>query len=560
MKSKILIGLVLVGLTSNIACKKKSTETANSPIGSSNVDLTPIKNDRLVLYLGNNPETLNPVLATTANANSVISYIFDRLISYDVKTGEPQPKLAESWKISPDGKTYTFKIRPNAFFHDGTPVTAEDVKFSFDIIKNPKVDAAHLQNYYAFLDSVTVKGPYEVEFKMKEIYYRNLIMVGLNDIIPKHIYGVGDFNRNEANRFPIGSGPYKFSKWDAGRSVELKLFDKYWGSTDPQWKDKYNFKEILMRIISDDAVAVMAMKKGDIDTMDPTPTMWLQDFADPSYEKKFYKIKYSTDDGAGYRYIGWNSKLPKFASKNIRRALSMALPREEINTKLFKNLLNLSVGPFPKASSKTDPSITPLAYDLNKAKEILAAEGWKDSNKDGVLDKDGQKFSFELLFAAGRPEYERIALIYQQSLKEIGVEMNIRTLEWTVFVKQLQEWKFDAVFLAWSAALDGDPYQVWHSSQSKKGGSNYVGFSNARVDELITKARSTLDRDERNKLYQEFTKIVADENPYTFVFELPHLALIDRRFEGVLPVGKLGLDSAQWFTPKGREKFKESSQ
>ncbi|MDB5037659.1 MAG: extracellular solute-binding protein family 5 [Bacteriovoracaceae bacterium] len=515
--------------------------------------LPPVKNDRMVSLLPANPTILNPILASDGYAGEVTSLIFDRMVTWNVDTGEPEPKLAESWSVSKDGLTYLFKLRKNATWHDGKPVTAEDVKFTFDRIKDPKVDAAHLQNYFSGLESVTIKGPLEIEFKVKEPYFRNLIILGDTDILPKHIYEVSDFNKNPANRAPIGSGPYQFVKWDSGRSIQLKRFTNYWGNQDSKFKDRYNFNEILFRIITDDAVAVMAMKKGDIDVIDPTPTMFVKDFADPIYEQKFYKLKFSTEDGNGYRFIGWNLRSPKFSSKKIRQALSMSLPREEINKKVMNGLLTLAVGAFPQGSDKNDPSVKPVPYDLEKAKALLAEEGWKpDAN--GILTKGDQKFNFELLFVAGVPENERVALIYQQSLKAIGIEMNIKTLEWTVFLKQLEENSFDAFYMAWSSSLDSDPYQIWHSSQAVKGGSNRVGFSNKRADEILTEARKTLDKPKRLELYREFSKIIADEQPYTFVFERPLISIIDRRFENVLPVGKLGLDSSKWFTPMGRER------
>lgn len=559
MNSKILLSFALcVSLT---ACKRASKGNSATPTsaGAAASLLNPVKNDRLVLLLGANPTTLNPIIASDGYAKQVTSSIFEHLVSWDPMTGEPEGQIAESWSVSKDGLTYNFKLRPEIFFHDGKPLTAEDVKFSFDRIKDPKVDAAHLQNYFAGLDTVTVKRPLEVEIKMKDTYFRNLIILGDTPILPKHIYGSGDFNSHPANRAPVGSGPYEFIKWETGRKIELKRNLKYWGIKDPKWKDRYNFNEILFRIITDETVAVMAMKKGDIDEMDPTPTQWFKDFGDPTYEQKFYKIKYSTEDGNGYRWIGWNERIAKFQSKKVRQALSMALPREEINKKVMNNLLTLSVGHFPQGSDKLDPSVKPIAYDLEKAKTLLAEEGWKIGS-DGLLAKGGEKFKFDFLFGAGIPEHERVALIYQQSLKQLGIEMNLKTLEWTVFIKQINEGNFDAVYMAWTSSLDGDPYQIWHSSQAVKGGSNRIAFKNARADELLERARKTLDRPKRNELYKEFSKILADEQPYTFVFERPALTIIDRRFEGVLPVGKLGLDSSRWFTPLGREKFNLASE
>ncbi len=515
-----------------------------------------VKNDWLVMWLPANPSMLNPILSTDAYARSVEDMIFDSLISYDATSGEPVGRLAESWTISSDGLTYRFKLREGLTFSDGKPLTAEDVKFSFDLIKNPKVDAAHLQNYFKNLQSTEVLSALEVKFNLSEPYFRNLIMLGLAQILPKHLYGEGDFNKSPLNRAPVGSGPYKFLKWDTGRSIELDRNNDWWGLKVDYWKDRYNFNKILFRIITEDNVAAMALKKGDIDMLEPTPHQFIQDFSGRQITDRFHRLQYSTEDGNGYRYIGWNLRRPIFQSTKVRRALAHALPREELNEKMYEGLLKLSVGPFPQGSDKLDPNVKPIPYDLEAAKKLLEEEGWRDTDGDGVLDKDGRRFEFEILFVAQVPEVERIALVYQQSLSQLGIKMNIKTLEWTVFLKQVMDAQFDALMMAWGSSLDSDPYQIWHSSQIESGGSNRIAYSNPRVDKILEEARKTLDRNKRNELYQEFSRIMAEESPYLFVFERPHLTIVSNRFEDVLPIGKLGLDSAKMFSPPGRERYK----
>lgn len=510
----------------------------------------------MVQWLPANPQSMNPITSTDAYSPYVYGNVFDTLISFDARTGEPVGRIADSWSISEDGLTYDFTLKEGILFHDGKALTAEDVKFSFDRIKDPKVDAPHIQNYFKNLKSVEIISPNRVRFHLSDVYYRNLIMLGLAEIMPKHIYGVGDFNTHPNNRHPVGSGPYIFEKWETGRNIELTQNPNWWGRKYDYWKDRHNFKKIIYRIITEDSVAAMALKKGEIDILEPTPEQYIKDFTGKAFEEKFYKIKYSTEDGNGYRYVGWNLRRPFFQSKKVRQALAMALPREELNQKMYNGLLNLSVGPFPQGSQKLDPSIQPIPYDPEKAKKLLKEEGWKDSNSNGIIDKDGLEFKFEVLFTAQTPEVERIALVYQQSLRKLGIEMSIKTLEWTVFLKQLMENKFDAAILAWGSSLDSDPYQIWHSSQAQKGGSNRIGYKNERVDQILEQARITLDREARNELYREFSRIIADEAPYLFIFERASLVVVTKRFANVLPVGKLGLDSSRFFTPPGLEKYK----
>jgi peptide/nickel transport system substrate-binding protein len=550
--------LFIIGLLSFCSflssCKSKSASNETEQVQVTG-DLKPVKNDWFVGVLPANPSTLNPVLASDAYARAITGPVFDTLISFNVETGEPEGQLATSWTISPDGLQYDFEIRQDAKFHDGKPVTIEDVKFSYDVLKDPKVNAAHLQNYFKNFQRAEILSPTKIRFHLSEVYFRNLIMLGLVEIFPKHIYGKGDFNTNPANRAPVGSGPYKFSKWDSGRELEMLQFEDYWGNNDPRFKDRNNFLKIIYKIIPEDAVSTLALKKGDIDALDPTPDQYFRDLKGPEIEKNFYRLSYTTEDGNGYRFIGWNLNRPLFQSKNIRQALAMAMPRESLSQTLFEGQVKLAVGPFPQVSSKTDPSLKPFPYDLAKALELLEAEGWKDSDGDGILDKNKQKLSFELLFVSQAPDIERIAVTYQESLKRLGVDLKLKTLEWTVFLKNVQERKFDGMMMAWGSSLDSDPYQIFHSSQSLDGGSNRVSYKNERVDEILTQARTILDREKRNELYREFSRIVADDAPYLFLFERPSLAIVTRRFEGVLPVGKLGLDSTRYFTPMGREKY-----
>lgn len=540
-------------LVSLVACKKSSESPQEN--FETNYSGPPVKNDWNIAWIGANPQTLNPILRTDAYSTAVIGLIFDSLLAWDAKTGKPKGQLAKSWEISDDGLTYDFYLRKGVKFHDGKPLTAKDIKFSFDLIKNPKIDAAHLQNYYKSLKKTEVINDHQVRFHLSEPYFRHLIMLGLNTIMPEHVYGKGDFNTLPANKAPVGSGPYVFDSWEDGREITLNRNTDWWGLNTEEYKHSYNFERVIFRIIREAAVAALALRKGDIDSMNPDPLQYIRDFKGENFEDRFYKIQYSTPDGNGYRYIGWNMRKDFFKDKKVRHALAKAMPRRKMNKQLYEGLMNLAVGPIPQGSPKIDPNVQPILYDLEGAKKLLEESGWKDTDGDGVRDKDGKKFEFDLLFSAQNEEVEKIALIFQDSLKKLGIQMNLKTLEWTVFIQRLMDNKFDACLLAWGSSLDSDPYQIWHSSQIEGRGSNRVAFANDRVDEILEKARRTLDRNKRNKLYQEFSKIVAEEQPYLFIFERPNLYVATKRFKNVLPIGVLGPDTERFFTPPGLEKY-----
>lgn len=563
-KAGIPFILFILCLSFSGGCTKKSKQKEEAGIENKNFNEevaqtaykgTPVKNDWMVLHLPSHPDNLNPIVSTDLYSQEIREFVFDTLVAYDPQTGDPVGRAAERWEVSKDGLQYDFYLRKGMKFHDGKPVTANDLVFTIDKIKDPKVDAAHMQNYFKDLKKWEKVDDYHVRLTMAEPYFRNLITLGLIQIIPQHIYGKGDFNKNPANRKPVGSGPYKLAKWDtSGNTITLDRFTDWHGLNDDYWKNRYNFEKILARVITDENVSVISFKKGDIDVLEPTADSFKDEFDDPELLKKIYKLNYSTDDGRGYSYIGWNLRLPMFEDKRVRQALAHAMPREEINKKIYGNLRKPAVGPFPGDSPKMDPDINPREYNPEKAKSLLAEAGWKDTDGDGLLDKDGKPFKFELKTTTNEIA-ERLALIYRQALKGIGIEMEIRTMEWTVFLKQIKDDKFEACMLGWGSSLDSDPYQIWHSSQIGGGGSNRIAFNNKRVDELLETARKTLDREKRNKLFHEFTRILHEEAPYLFSFESRYLYVVNGRFQNVLPIGKLGMDQRLWFTPPGQEKY-----
>ncbi|TVQ79279.1 MAG: hypothetical protein EA369_04920 [Bradymonadales bacterium] len=552
-----LIPLLIVTLFFVSSCQR-SDQSESVWRDASTYEGPAVKNDWMVTQIGASPSILNPVLSSDLYATQVEDWIFDQLIRPNYQTGEPIGSLASSWTVSENGLTYDFFIRENAKFHDGTPLTAEDVRFSFDIIKDPNVDAAHLQNYYAALDRVEVIGPHHLRFHMNDRYYRNLIVLGTTKIMPKHIYGEGNFNQNPANRAPVGSGPYRFLRWDTGRMIELERTEDWWGTEVPYWKDRYNFDRILVRIITENSVASMATRRGEIDVIEPLPEQFVDDFSSPEIEERFYRLQFSTMDGAGYRYVGWNLKKEVFSDRRVRQALAHAFPADLINQRVFKGIMRQAVGPFPKASPKTHPDLKPYAFDEARAAQLLDEAGWKRPNPGALRQKDGKNFEFGFMYVANNPTLDRLALIYQRTLADLGIRMNLRTLEWTVFLENMNDGNFDAIMLSWSSSWDSDPFQIWHSTQYANRGSNRIAFSNKRVDQLLEKARITLDREERNLLYQEFTKIIHEETPYLFVFERPELLIVNRRMQGVEPVGKMGPDIPAFFTPPGFERYGRS--
>lgn len=543
--------LLLLVLTA-ASCKSGGDEnkTATNEDGAaapeSSTTGEPVEGDWLIYHLGAEPGTLNPIVATDAYEGVINGgNIYETLIERDNETLELKPLLAESWEISEDKLTYTFKIREGVKWQDGTPFTSADVVFSYKTIMNPKVDAPQLRSYYQEIRDVEAIDDHTVKFTYARPYFLALEFCGGMPIVPKHIFEEGDFNTNPAGRKPVGTGPFEFVKWTTGREVVLEKNPDYWG-------EKPHLNRIVFRIITDSSVALQVLKRQELDVASLTPIQWEKQTNSPDFEKHFDKFSYFTPN---YSYIGWNSKRPFFADKRVRTALTHLVNRDLILDKVMYGLGAIVTNPFYINSPEYDKSIEPIPYDPAAARKLFEEAGWVDHDGDGIRDKDGVKFSFEFLIPGGSETGEKIATILKEELDGIGINMTIRKTEWAVFTTRLNERNFDAVTLAWSMGIESDPYQIWSSTQAEAG-SNFIGFKNAEVDRLIETARKEFDRDKRIELYRQFSEIIHEEQPYTFLFCRKATVAVNKRFENVT-VYPLGIEPTEWYVPLPLQRYKE---
>jgi len=549
----ILIALNATFLLALIACGSGDENSANttdtqSQQAKSEASSTsePIEVDWLIYHLSAEPATLNPITATDAYEGTVNNgNIYETLIERNNETLELEPLLAESWEISEDKLKYTFKIKEGIKWHDGEPFTSEDVVFSYKTIMDPKVDTPQLRSYFQEIEDVKAIDDLTVEFTYARPYFLALEFCGGMPIVPKHIFDTGDFNTNPAGRAPVGTGPYKFVKWTTGREIILDKNQDYWG-------EKPKLNKIVFKIITDNTVAFQVLKRKELDVAGLTPIQWERQTESPAFEENFDKLSYFTPN---YSYIGWNSKKPFFADKDVRTALTHLVNRELILDKILYNLGAIVTNPFYINSPEYDKSIKPLDYNPGKAEELLKKAGWIDHDGDGIRDKDGVKFAFEFLIPGGSETGEKIATILKEELDNMGIQMDIRKTEWAVFTSRLMERNFDAVTLAWSMGVESDPYQIWSSTQAESG-SNFVGFQNKQADKLIEQARTEFDRKKRKELYRQFSEIVHEEQPYTFLFCRKSTVAVNKRFENVV-VHPLGIDPIEWHVPLPLQVYSE---
>lgn len=508
--SALLTLNVYAAKNNNVKMSVKQVGKADAPIGGT-----------FQRSFSSEPETLNPISSTDFYAQQLQRLTHDALLFYNWDNNEFEPGLAESYEVSKDNLIYTFKLRADAKFHDGKPVTAEDVKFTFDAIKKPEFKAQHKLPYYENLESVEVVDPLTVRFKFKSYYFMNLTVIvssGYTVIVPKHAY---EDVKKKMNKEVIGSGAYKLETYDRGKSILLVRNPDWWGFKDPKKIGIFNFEKILIRFIKEDNLQLEMAKKGQLDYIELTPEAYVQKTNEAPWGTDIIKHKVENLEPKSYNYLGWNLKNPMFKDRNTRVALAHLMNRELMNEKFRFNMSYLETGPWYYASPTTDKSVKPITFNPTKAKELLKKAGWDDKDKNGVLEKtiDGQnkEFKFELLLPTR--DYEKYFTIYKEDLKKAGIDMSIKILEWNALVKALDEQKFEAVTLAWAGGdPESDPKQIWHSESSRAGGSNFISYSNPEVDKLIDEARTTPNREKRYAMWKKVYRLIADDAPYVFMF------------------------------------------
>lgn len=488
----------------------------------------------LVRRLSSDINTLNFVMHTTQYEKDVLSYIHAPLLEIDQEL-KIAPGIADSWTVSPDGKTFTFKLNPRATFSDGHAVTASDVVFTLRKIVDPKSEAVQLAGLFEGLNLKETRAidPHTVEVKFYVARASQLLAFNIA-VIPEHFYGQGNFKTGFARR-ALGAGPYVLREIKPGESIRLQRRARY-------WRDRPHIENILFRVVSDDNVAWNAMKRGDLDEMQMTSDQWKREKGDQQLQeridfRRFYLL--------GYDFIAWNTRDELLSDKRVRQALAMCLDRRSIISNLFYGTARMMTGPFTPDQWAYNPEVKALEFDISAAKKLMKEAGWTDSNDDGMLDRGGKPFSFEVLIPAGNASSTAQAQVFQDGLKKAGIELKINAIDPAAMFERIFAGKYQATFLGWNLDLDPDLFSILHSSQIPPAGQNFVFYSNPEVDRLITAGRTEFDQEKRAEIYKQLHAILADEQPYTWTVQVSTKWAVSKRVQGVEESNGLGLFS--WY-------------
>jgi peptide/nickel transport system substrate-binding protein len=548
-----LAGALLVGLTL-CGCSRQETASAPKPEQPLADPGPPVQGDWVIERIDSDVDTLNPLVCQTTNGQWLSEEVINEgLLTLDNYTLKLVPCLAESWEISPDQLTYTFHLRHGVKWHDGEPFTADDVKFTYDKLMDPKVDAAPIRSYFTTVKSCEVLDSYTVRFIATQRYFKTLEVIGtFMPICPRHVFAKGDpdFNKNEFGRHPIGTGPYKFVRWDTGSQIVVERNDDYWGAPI------HYPKRMVFQILEEPYVAAQLLKKGQIDVFDGvSPILWEHDLEGSRSMEHLHEIVYPFPS---YSYMGFNLRQSPFTDIRVRHAIDLLMPRDEIIKKIaLDKYATKTSGYDPPSAPSYNHDVPPTPYDPTLAQQLLAEAGFKNDHGDGILYKDGKPLSFTLLYPAGNTNGEKVAELIQESLKAQGIDMKLSRLEFAQLIEKIDDWNFDAVLAAWSLDINGDPGQLWASADADvKKSSNFIGYKSAEADRLIAAAKLEYDPDKRAKIYQELQKVIHDDYPVCFLTNPKVIMIVDDRFQNVnMFLPRPCFDMMTWWVPRGLQKY-----
>jgi peptide/nickel transport system substrate-binding protein len=505
---------------------------------------TPAYGDTLIEASIGNVSSLIPNITSDQASRDVGTYMYNGLVTLG-RDLEIVPELATSWAFSKDCLTLEFKLHPGVRWHDGAPFTADDVVFTYETTVDPKTPSPYRSDYQD-VERVEAIDPHTVRVTYKKPYAKALLSWAVS-MLPKHLLEpyvkTGKLKDAPQNwTAPVGTGPYRFKEMKSGEKVVVVANPDY-------FKGRPNISRIVYRIIPSQATIFLELKARGVDVAGLTALQYKRQTEYPAFQKAYNKFRYP---GSGYTYLGFNLKDPRFADRRVRLAIAHAINKQELLDGVVLGLGRGATGPFRPGTWADNPNVKGVPYDLKKAAALLAEAGWKTRNPEGLLVKDGKPFTFELLTNQGNDERKKIAEIVQASLRDLGIGVDIRILEWAALLKEhVKKRNFDAMVLGWGTGADPDQYVVWHSSQTGPDELNHISYKNPEVDALLEAGRSSCVQADRARFYHRLHEVLAEDQPLVFLYWRDVMPAVSSRIFGVNP-GAAGIrwNQDEWFVPK----------
>ena len=498
-------------------------------------DSKPQNGGTIIIGVTGDVDSFNPLYGESVSAQEITHMMLLGLADLDDKS-QFTPELASHWEQSSDYLKLTYFLRKDAVWSDGIPITAEDVKFTFDLLMDTTV-ASPRQGYTEYIKDVIVEDSHKVTFEFTEAYPAQIFDTA-GEILPKHILKDVDrsaLRSHEFGRNPIASGPFKLGKWVSQQYIELVPNEKYFAA-------KPYLEKVIFKIVPDNTNLLMQLESGEVDMVSGIPPSEVQRLQANNSNIEMHQVS-----GRVYYYIGYNEKNELFNNKSVRRALTMAIDRDKIIKALLYGYGSKCLGPLPPIVKWAyNEEVQELPYNPEQASDLLKTEGWQDSDGNGILDKSGDEFEFTLLLNTGNQVKSDVAVVVQEQLKKVGIKLNIQTLEWTNYLNHVQNKKFDAVIGGLSSSFYIDPTPVFHSSATNL--FNSVSYSNPAVDRLIETGRQEMDQEKAAEIWKEFQNLVYEDQPYTFLFWKDKAVGVRKGFKNVTPIALSSVyDIEKWY-------------
>jgi peptide/nickel transport system substrate-binding protein len=487
--------------------------------------ITPKKGGTLTSLLTPEPAIL--ILGVNSQAPTLIcaSKIYQGLLEFS-ETLEPKPLLAKSWDLSPDKLTYTFHLQEGVKFHDGVPMTADDVIFS--IMKFHFELAPRARGVFAKIKSATAPDPHTVVMTLDSPFEPFLLMfdVTTTAIMPKHIFDGTDYRNNPHNQTPIGTGAFQFVEWQRGNFIRLKKFDEYWKPGQPY------LDEIIYRIVPDSQSRALALQTGQV-------LMSAASDIEPFDVPRFQAQPNLTVETKGWEYFSplmWielNHRVKPLDDVRVRQALSMVIDREFILKRLWFGIGKIASGPVASTTRFFDPSVHLAPHDVKKASALLDEAGLKP-------DADGIRFKLKHLVLPYGEIWSRLAEYLRASFKLIGIELTLESTDTGGWASRISNWDYETSinFLY----QYGDPTlgveRTYVSTNIKKiVFTNTGGYVNPEVDKLFAEARNAADPAERQTAFFAVQKLLVEQIPQIWILEMAFPTIHDNTVHNVIELG-----------------------
>lgn len=475
--------------------------------------------------MSHDPPSLSLIGKTDRNSEILAAQLTDALLQYDERM-VLQPRLAETYDVSDDGLTLTFRLRRGVRWHDSRPVTAADVVFSVEQARDPTVENRSFAAQFRDLVSLEAVDEHTVRARYSEAT-PDAIEAWRLPIVPRHLAETGaELVTGEFARHPVGCGPFRFVRYLPGEEIVLEANDDYWDG-------RPSIDRLVFRIYPDARTGFQALLGDDLDIMVVTPDLWREAQTSEAGSRLESVLYFRLT----LWQIGWNQdgSNPFFTDARVRRAMMLALDREKFIANVAHGLARRAVTSYHPDLVWTDPTLEPLPYDPDEAQRLLDEAGWVDSDGDGVRDRDGRPFRFTLtIYTSTQAINDQMAAWQQQSWAEIGVAAEIEKIEWQQFRERRGAHEYEAATYSLGFTPIPDQLELYHST-AREGGFNYVGLSDSEVDRLLELGRTTWDPDERRRIYYRLQRRLHELQPIGCLLHFATPVLYDRRLKGVVP-------------------------